>query len=1726
MGMELTYRSLGGLNYEYTLNFYRDCNSAWPAPGSVNMNIRSTSCGINTTTNLALVSGPLDITPLCPTETSNCSGGTNPGVEQYVYQGTFTLPAACADYIFSYELANRNSIITNLVAPDTERLYVEATLDNTAGANSSPIFTTLPVPYICVNQPVVYANGSIDADGDSLRYSLVNALGAGGNPIAYNPPYSATYPVLTSSGTFPFDNATGTMSFTPNALQACAIALRIDEYRAGVLIGSVMRDVQVIVVTCGANNQPAIDAPGIINLVGGTLIDGNSVEVCAGVHLSFDVIGSDADATDVLDITSNLALAIPGASFTTTGTNPVTGTFSWTPPTNGDVGFKPFTLTVEDDYCPIIARQTFPFDIRVLRSTYAGEDSTICGGGLDSTQLNATGGTVYSWSPTTGLSNPNIANPWAKPTVTTTYTVTTDYVGVCFSSDQVTVTVTAPSGPITGADSVCTNATEAYSVPLNAGSTYAWTITGGAIASGAGTNAITVDWGATGMVGQVDVVETPSCNVGPISLPVNIHALPTSGITGSAVVAINTPGEPYSVVSRPGYTYTWTITGGTVASGAGTSSITVDWGGTPGAGNVQVVASNGCGSAAPINLAVNIYDVIESIATGNWNNGGTWDCGCNPPNGASVRINDGHVVSLTNNERCNNLIITTLGTLNNNGNRMRVNGNYDIDGVHNTDNQRTQLRAASAGLQISGTGVVTNIRDFRIRDNNYTIPAGTNLTFNCSPDREVRIYDNITVTNLGTITIFGDLDDRSGVSTWRNGTGGVFNISDELFVRNGWGNLDASAVDNTVEYNGTINQTIKTPVSSYYHLNATGSATKSPVADLDINGNVLIDNTATIDVSGGFDVFLAGNWTNIGSTFTPGGRTVTFDGTGVQIMTNTGLETYNDVVILPGSSVQIPPGSNASVANFLTNSGTLDNDGRIILANGYSGNTGTLRGDGIHELSGGNWDNSTGTFLYDLSTVLFSGAAAQTIQGTTTFYNLTLDNASGASVIGGSQNMVNAMTLNNGTFSTNNAVTFLSTAAATGFLAEIQPGADIIGDITMQRYINSAQTSWRFMSSAVTGRTLSDWNDDIITSGFTGSDYPTFPFINIYRYTEAPAGLKDNALSYIPASNITDPILDNEGYWVYVGPVPLTFDVTGPASKFGESLNVTYNPSGSPIDDGWCLVPNPYPCAIDWDSPTGWTKTAVDDACYIWNPNNQQYAAYIAGVGTNGGSRYIPSQVGFYVHTNAAGPVLNTTEQVKSGVTANQGTYRSAADSSMIRLELSSTSGWFDETVLRFIDGAMDNFESQYDAYKLASVETNAPWLSTVTAGLDFAINSLDELTNDRVIPLRAMVGVSGTYEIAATDLSGLPASSCIILEDLLTGTMTDLRAVPDYSFTIPDTTTAARFLLHIGAPIQFEGISVTCAGDTDGSAIALGAGGGPWDYEWVDASGNVISSTMGATVADTLTNLAPGPYTVTVTGSGLCGTVSEIVVVPSVGALASGISANMISCYGESDGSLVANPTGGTAPYLYSWSTGSTSATALGLSSGTHVVTITDSHGCSMVDSLLVTEPSPISVTTVTAYSTDPTSCDGTAVLTINGGTPAYSTIWDAATGGQTGEMVTSLCPGTYSFMLEDQNGCIFQDSVTIYAATTVNEPEHIFDITIQPNPSDGDFQLSFNLASEENIEIALFDISGRIIYNKKYDNVTGKFSTEMAVNTATGIYTLQVKTTTGQWTRKVSIR
>jgi len=446
MGADLSYVCNGGNSYTFTLSFYRDC-AGISAPTSATLTLNSAACGANTTVSLSLVGSGTEVSPLCPAQALNstCNGGTLPGVEQYILQGTVTLPQACPDWTASYSTCCRNAAITNLVNPSSEGNYIYTQLDNTGGlCNSSPTFTTLPVPYICNGQQFCYNHGAFDTDGDSLVYTLINALDgpAPGVNIGYVAPFSPTYPLTTLSGTVNFDQNTGTMCITPSGAQVAVVVIQVDEYRNGAWIGRTMRDIQIVVRNC-TNQQPVQTNNGIFNNSGGVQLDSNSVEVCPGTAMSFNVSFQDPNASDNITLTTNLGTVIPGATLTTTGTNPLTGTFSWTP-TSADIGFHNFTVTIQDDGCPILGSQVYSLDIRVLDGTYAGPDQTYCSAGAP-IQLNVSGGNLFTWNTLSGdpggLSCNNCQNPVATPNQTSTYEVVSNLSATCKNRDTITINV-------------------------------------------------------------------------------------------------------------------------------------------------------------------------------------------------------------------------------------------------------------------------------------------------------------------------------------------------------------------------------------------------------------------------------------------------------------------------------------------------------------------------------------------------------------------------------------------------------------------------------------------------------------------------------------------------------------------------------------------------------------------------------------------------------------------------------------------------------------------------------------------------------------------------------------------------------------------------------------------------------------------------------------------------------------------------------------------------------------------------------------------------------------------------------------------------------------------------------------------------------------------------------------------------------------------------------------
>lgn len=138
----------------------------------------------------------------------------------------------------------------------------------------------------------------------------------------------------------------------------------------------------------------------------------------------------------------------------------------------------------------------------------------------------------------------------------------------------------------------------------------------------------------------------------------------------------------------------------------------------------------------------------------------------------------------------------------------------------------------------------------------------------------------------------------------------------------------------------------------------------------------------------------------------------------------------------------------------------------------------------------------------------------------------------------------------------------------------------------------------------------------------------------------------------------------------------------------------------------------------------------------------------------------------------------------------------------------------------------------------------------------------------------------------------------------------------------------------------------------------------------------------------------------------------------------------NHVSCNGGNDGSATVSATTGTAPFSYYWTGGAASATASNLTAGTYTVTVTDANGCVSTASVTITEPAELVASASYNDATCSTGTDGSASVSVTGGTAPYSYSWS---NNETTASISDLSPGTYSVTVTDANGCQETASVTI---------------------------------------------------------------------------------------------
>ncbi len=213
--------------------------------------------------------------------------------------------------------------------------------------------------------------------------------------------------------------------------------------------------------------------------------------------------------------------------------------------------------------------------------------------------------------------------------------------------------------------------------------------------------------------------------------------------------------------------------------------------------------------------------------------------------------------------------------------------------------------------------------------------------------------------------------------------------------------------------------------------------------------------------------------------------------------------------------------------------------------------------------------------------------------------------------------------------------------------------------------------------------------------------------------------------------------------------------------------------------------------------------------------------------------------------------------------------------------------------------------------------------------------------------------------------------------------------------------------------------VDAHCGFANGAASEAVNGGTPPYVYNWSSGGGNVTS----------VSGLAFGNYSVTVTDSQGCG-ITDNFIIHQQPLLSVTLNTTDAAC-GQTNGSVLALTTGGTAPYSYSWSPNvSTTNSANNLGGGNYMVTTTDASGCVEQDTATILQQPGLSI----AVTSIPDTCTrhiGSAAVNVFNGTAPYTYLWDP--GNFNSQVVTNIGSGGYSITVTDSNGCFKNQTIQV---------------------------------------------------------------------------------------------
>jgi hypothetical protein len=310
----------------------------------------------------------------------------------------------------------------------------------------------------------------------------------------------------------------------------------------------------------------------------------------------------------------------------------------------------------------------------------------------------------------------------------------------------------------------------------------------------------------------------------------------------------------------------------------------------------------------------------------------------------------------------------------------------------------------------------------------------------------------------------------------------------------------------------------------------------------------------------------------------------------------------------------------------------------------------------------------------------------------------------------------------------------------------------------------------------------------------------------------------------------------------------------------------------------------------------------------------------------------------------------------------------------------------------------------------------------------------------------------------------------------------------------------------------------VSCNGGSNATVDVSVSGGTPgYSYNW--GAGNSTTEDLSAASA--------GTYQLIVTDLASCTETGPQVTVTEPAALSINlVGSDDVSCNGGSDGAVDVTVTGGTPGYSYNWGAGNSTTEDLSVASaGTYQLVLTDLNLCSANGpSVILSEPTALSLTVSSTDESSSGANDGTATVTAAGGTAPYTSyLWDDAS-AQTAATASNLSAGTYNVVVTDSEGCTATISVTVDLGSGIRNID-LNRFQVYPNPATKQVVISFESSTTRDYEIAVYSTIGDRWIEDKVVNTQNYNRTFDVSNLAAGVYFVEIQSDGGKAIKKLTV-